>query len=114
MANRAEPLQFDPSRYHKDCVDILRAKCWLSFLEKHSGHNKQTAKEFVSSFNGERAVVGNLSFRVSEDTIAQAIGIILEGEKYFKTKQFKEKRWAPFISRSRLSAVHWKSGILRS
>lgn len=85
MANRAEPLQFDPSRYHKDCVDILRAEHWLSFLEKHSGYNKQTAKEFASSFNGERATVGNLSFRVSKDTIAQAIGISPKGEKYFKT-----------------------------
>lgn len=91
MANRTQPKQFDPSKFHKDCIDIFRANQWLTFLEKFNGQIELTTREFASSFTGERAVVGNLSFRVSEDTIAQAIGINPEGENYFKTKQFNEK-----------------------
>ena len=33
---------------------------------------------------------------------------------YFKTKQFKDKSWPPFISRSRAVSVDWKKGISRS
>jgi len=105
MANQTEPQQFDPTEYHKDCIHIFREKQSLTFLEKFNGHNELAAREFSCSFNGERAIVGNLSFRVSEDTIAQVIGISLEGENYFKTKQFKEKTWTHFISRTRVSLV---------
>lgn len=114
MENRIELEQFDPSKFHKDYIDIFREKQWLTFLENFNGHNELTAREFASSFTGERAIVGNLSFRVSEDTISQAIGISPEGEKYFKTKQFKEKTWTHFIPRTRVSSVDWKSGIPRS
>ena len=114
MANKIEPEQFDPSKSHKDCIDIFRAKQWLTFLEKFNGHNELTVREFASSFLGERAIVGNLFFMVSKDTIAQEIGISPEEEKYFKTMKFKEKTWTHFISRTRVSSVDWKSGIPRS
>ena len=114
MANRTESEQFDISKLHKDCVDILRAKQWLVFLENFNGHNELTTREFASSFIGERAKVGNLSFRVSKDIISHAIGISPEGEKYFKTKQCKEKPWTHFVSKSRVSAVNWKTGVPRS
>jgi len=114
MANKIELERFDPSNFHKDCIDIFRAKQWLTFLEKFNGHNELTTRNFASSFIGKKAIVGNLSFRVSEDTISQAIDISPKGDKYFKTKQFKEKTWAQFISRTRESLVDWKLGIHRS
>ena len=69
MAKRTEPEQFDLSKVHRDCIEIFREKQWLTLLEKFNGHNELTTMEFASSFTGERAIVGNLSFRVSEDTI---------------------------------------------
>ena len=98
MKNRVEPSVFDSSQYHEDCISILREIQWLPFLEKFHGSNEEVAKKFAFTFNGEKALIDNFSFRVSEDTIAQAIGISLEGEKYFKTKQFKEKSWTQFMS----------------
>jgi len=105
---------FDSSQYHEDCIEILREIQWLPFLEKFHGSNEEVTKQFSFTFNGEKALIGNFSFRVSEDTIAQAIGISPEGEKYFKTKQFKEKSWTQFMSRSRVSSVNWKKGVPRS
>jgi len=105
---------FDSSQYHEDCISILREIQWLPFLEKFHGSNEEVTKQFAFTFNGEKALIGNFSFRVSEDTIAQSIGISPEGEKYFKTKQFKEKSWTQFMSRSRVSSVNWKKGVPRS
>jgi len=114
MTNRVEPSIFDSSQYHEDCIEILRETQWLPFLEKFHGSNEEITKQFAFTFNGEKALIGNFSFRISEDTIAQAIGISPEGEKYFKTKQFKEKSWTQFMSRSRVSSVNWKKGVPRS
>lgn len=105
---------FDSSQYHEDCISILKEIQWLPFLEKFHGSNEEVTKQFAFTFNGEKSLIGNFSFRVSEDTIAQSIWISPEGEKYFKTKQFKEKSWTQFMSRSRVSSVNWKKGIPRS
>ena len=114
MTNRVEPEKFDSSQYHEDYVMILREKHWLSFLEKFNGNNEEVTKQFAFSFNGEKALTGNFSFRILEDTIAQTLGISPEGEKYLKTKQFKEKSWTQLMSRSRVSSVNWKKGVPRS
>jgi len=114
MTNIVEPNTFDSSQYHDDCIEILREKQWLLFLEKFNGSNEEVTKQFAFTFNGEKALIGNFSFRVLEDTIAQSLGISPEGEKYFKTKQFKEKSWTQFMSRSRVSSVNWKKGVPRS
>jgi len=114
MTNRVEPSIFDSSQYHDDCISILKEKQWLPFLEKFCGSNEEVTKQFAFTFNGEKDLIGNFSFRVSEDTIAQSLGINPEGEKYFKTKQFKEKSWTQFMSRLRVSSVNWKKRVPRS
>ena len=114
MTNRAELETFDRLKYHEDCIKILEEKHWLPFLQKFNGNSDEVTKQFAFSFNGEKALVGNVSFRISEDTIAQSLGISPEGEKYFKTKQFRENSCTQFLSRSRVSSVNWKKGVPRS
>lgn len=75
MTNRVEPSVFNSSQYHEDFISILREIQWLPFLEKFHGSNEEVTKQFTFTFNGEKALIGNLSFRVSEDTIAQSMGI---------------------------------------
>ena len=70
--------------------------------------------EFACSFDGERDIMGNLTNKLSEDVIEQITGLPQQGERYFKTKQCKDKSWTPFISRSRAASVDWKKGIPRS
>ena len=65
MINRAEPEKFDSSKYHEDCVKILREKHCLSFLEKFNGNNEEVTKQFSFTFNGEKALIGKFSFRIS-------------------------------------------------
>ena len=84
------------------------------FFEKFDGHNDNDSLSFADSFDGERAIVGNLNFRLTEDILAQIIGLPQQGEIFFKTKQLKEKAWIPFLCRSREGSVNWKKGIPRS
>ena len=47
----------------------------MTFFGKFDGHNDNVSLDFVDSFDGERATVGNLNFRLSEDVLAQIIGL---------------------------------------
>ena len=47
MENRAEAEKFDSSKFHEDCVKILREKQRLPFLEKFNGYNEEVTKQFV-------------------------------------------------------------------
>jgi hypothetical protein len=114
MVSRYEPGKFVVSEIHKDCMKILEQKQWLSFFEKFEGFCEGIALDFAYSFDGEKATVGNFTLRVTEDSLALIIGLPQTGEKYFKTKHFKDKSWVPFISRSRVASVNWKKGIPRS
>ena len=71
----------------------------MTFFENFDGHNDNVILPFADLFDGERAIVGNLNFRLSEDILAQIIGLPQQGERFFKTKQFKEKGWIPFLCR---------------
>jgi hypothetical protein len=70
MVSRYEPEKFDPSTSHKDCIQILEQKQWITFFEKFDGFYEKVALEFAHSFDGERATVGNLTMRISKDIIA--------------------------------------------
>jgi hypothetical protein len=114
MVSRYEPRKFEVTEIHKDCLQILEQKQWLNFLGKFEGFCEAVALDFAYSFDGQKATIGNFTLRVNEDSLALVIGLPQTGEKYFKTKHFKDKSWVPFISRSRVSSVNWKKGIPRS
>jgi hypothetical protein len=106
MVSRYEPRKYVVSEIHKDCIKILEQKQWLIFFEKFEGSCEGIALDFAYSFDGEKATVGNFILRITEDSLVVVIGLPQTGEKYFKTKHFKDKSWVPFISRSRVASVN--------
>ena len=114
MVSRFEPERFNPSEIHRDCMQILEQNQWITFFEKFDGFYEEVSLESSHSFDGERATIGNLTIRIFEDIIAQVTGLPQTRERYFKTKNFKDKSWASFVSRARVAAVNWKKGIPRS
>jgi hypothetical protein len=80
----------------------------VKFFEKFDEFCEGIPLEFAQSFDGERATVGNLTIRITKDSLAFVTGLPRIGERYFKTKHFKDKSWVPFISRSRVAAINWK------
>jgi hypothetical protein len=82
---------FVASEIHRDCMQKLEHKQWLSFLEKFEGFCERISLNFAYSFDGERATVGNFTLRITEDSIAFVTGLPQLGERYFKIKHFKDK-----------------------
>ena len=86
MSARLEPATFNPNDIHEICLEIFENKQWINFFEKFNGHNEQASLVFAETFDGERVRVGNFQFRLSEDILAQVIGLPQQGERFFKTK----------------------------
>ena len=45
---------------------------------------------FIENYKDERVQLQSLTMRVNENSIAEAINVPAEGEKWFKKKDFKE------------------------
>ena len=75
MVSRLEPEKFDSTIIHEKCMEIFEKKQWVTFFEKFDGHNDNVILAFADSFDGERDTVGNLNFRLSEDILAQIVGL---------------------------------------
>ena len=86
MVSRLELEKFNPTEIHEKCMEIFEKKQWVTFFEKFDGHNDNVSLAFANLFDGERATVGNLNFRLSEDILAQIVGLPQQGERFFKTK----------------------------
>ena len=114
MGSRIEPEKFNSFVIHEKCLEIFEKKQWVPFFDKFDGCNEKASWEFAHSFDGERATIGNFTFRLSKDILAQIIVLPQQGERFFKTKQFEEKAWVPFLCRSRAGSMKWKKGVPRS
>ena len=108
MVSRIEPGKFDPSTIHESFLGFFEKKQWIPFFEKFDGYNEKVSLAFSYSFDGERATVGNFTFRLYEDIMAQIIGLPQQGERFFKKKLFEEKAWIPFLCISRAGSIKWK------
>ena len=84
MVSRIEPRKFDSSAIHERCLEIFERKQWIPFFEKFDGYNGKVILEFSRSFDGERDTIGNFSFMLSEDILAQITGLPKQEQRFLK------------------------------
>jgi hypothetical protein len=59
---------------------------WHSFFAKFQGYDDQVALKFTQGFDGKVSCIGDLVMGVSKKIVAQPLGCLKEGEKWFKNK----------------------------
>lgn len=69
-------------------------------------------RQFVESFDGKKAQIGNITLFLLENFISQVTGLLEIGEKWFKKQHIDEKAWTLYINKSRKSH-NWVNGIAR-
>ena len=57
---------------------------WIPFLHEFSGYNMEVTKEFVETFDGNKAQIDNLTISITGKFISQVTGLPQVGEKWFK------------------------------
>jgi len=101
MISRTEP---------DDCIQVdasaslqlkLQQIGWLMFVKKFHGHNLEMSRQFASTFDGRKAVIGDFELIIDQQALAEATGLPNAGEQWFKGKYDKENfHWNHFFSRN--------------
>jgi hypothetical protein len=76
-------LSFDNAR------EDLERNGWRVFVEKFDGFNLTVSQEFVLTFNGCKAKIGDVQLQLNEDFISLATGLPTVGKSGLKTQRLK-------------------------
>jgi hypothetical protein len=66
------------------CQEKYARLGWIPFLEKFTGWHEKISQEFIQSYDGEIAHIGNLQLIINEATLREVTGLPSRGAKYFK------------------------------
>ena len=61
---------------------------WLTFFKKIEGYHVEVSYKFAQCLDKEIVSFDNLKFKLTKELIAEAIGILDEGELWFKKVPF--------------------------
>ena len=69
--------------------ELMRNAGWFSFCENLQGYNTQVTWAFIKNYKEGAFQLQNLKAMVNEESIAEAIGVPAQGERWFKHQYFQ-------------------------
>ena len=63
---------------------LFSANSWFQFFNRFNGYDDEVSLCFAKTFDENQAQIGYLTLLVSNQSISKAIGLPMEGEKWFK------------------------------
>ena len=91
-------LSYDNAR------DDLERNGWSVFIEKFKGFNMRVAQEFLLTFDGCRAKIGDMQLEVTEEFLSQATGLPAVGKKWFKNAKVEEVPWTLMFTSRKITS----------
>ena len=85
---------------------------WYNMLKRIVEHHIEVTKAFCQSFDGSRVQVGGLNYIVTEKSISHAIGVLPEGERWYKRQTINED-YSQYLLPTHKNP-DWSQGIQRS
>ena len=95
ILNSVEPSSLD----HIDASskEQLQKSEFYQFLQKFSGENYGVALAFAQSFDGKQVSLGYFKFKIIESFIAEATGLPMSGDKWYKEKTMRIGDFSAFL-----------------
>jgi hypothetical protein len=89
------PKRYEPSSYvdlftipeFAQCREVFLRAGWGSFLSHLQGQDDGISMQFSLGFDGKTMHMGNLTFGVSEESIATTMKLPRVGDRWFKNHQ---------------------------
>ena len=82
--NRFEPTDISWATKFPKCATLFRTIGCFTFFEKITSFNPKVSHHFAQNFINDIVTFDTLRFEVTEDLIAEAMGVQIEGESWFK------------------------------
>ena len=109
---KIEPSNVEWMQKSPLALEILKKIGWYGMFEKIAEHHIGVTKYFYESFDGSRVQVGGFEFTVSEESISHAIGVVLEGKRWYKRQNINEY-YSQFLLPAHKNP-DWSEGIQRA
>ena len=104
-----EPSNTDWIKQFLRSAKLRQKYGWFNFCEKLQGYHSQMTMLFIENYRDERVQLQSLTVRVNEDSVAEAIGVPAQGEKWFKQQYFKGD-FSEFLILG-CEKIYWKNGV---
>ena len=86
--NRAEPSNMSRVQTFPDCVKLFSEAGWLVFFERIEGYHLEVSYKFTQCLDKDMVSFDTLKFKLTRELLAEATGILDEGEYWFKKVPF--------------------------
>ena len=86
--NRVEPSDIRWVKKFPDCAQLFVEVGWLVFFENIDGYNFEVSYEFAQCLDKDVVSFDTLKFKMAKELLAEATGILDEGEFWFKKVPF--------------------------
>ena len=106
---RLEPNSTDWIMRFPRHAKLIQKSGWFNFCEKLQGYHSQVTMLFIENYRDERVQLQSLTVRVNEDSIAEAIGIPAQGDKWLKQQDFQGD-FSEFLMPG-CEKLDWKNGV---
>ena len=87
-SNRAEPLELSWVKNFLDCAQFFAEAGWLVFFENIEGYHLEVSYKFAQCLDKDAVSFDTLKFKLTRELLAEATGILDEGEFWFKKVPF--------------------------
>ena len=78
--NRVEPTDTSWVNSFPECVALFQRDRWFNYFERINGFNPEVSYHFAQGFEKDTVSFDTLKFELTEELIAEAIGIAHDGE----------------------------------
>ena len=95
---------------YQACKKKYEQARWASFLEKFKVHHEGISLIFAQAYDVENVHLGDVKLTITEATIAEAKGLPMAGEKYFK-RVIVDKKICQKILKPEHEDPDWTKGI---
>ena len=86
---RLEPNYIEWILQFPRSAQLMKNAGWFVFCEKLQGYYSQVTMAFIKNYKDEMVQLKSLTVRVNEDSIAEAIDVLAQGERWFKQQDFQ-------------------------
>jgi hypothetical protein len=113
--DRHEPIFqiYRETTEYQACKKKYEQAGWVSFLEKFKGHHEGISLVFAQTYDGENVQFGDVKLTITEATIAEATGLSMVGERYFK-RVIVDKNLCQKFLKPEHHNPDWTKGVPRS
>ena len=88
---------------------LMKNAGWFAFCEKLQDYHSHVTMAFIKNYKDEMVQLKSLTVRVNEESIAEAIDVLAQGERWFKQQDF-QGYCSEFLMPG-FEKLDWKNGI---